>query len=70
MIYHPSLSTYNQDQTVIELVPTAAGQRNMNQAKDKAISIAHSDDKQQMMAVVATSVSGECIPIHLVAKER
>ena len=37
----------------------------MNQAKDKVISIAHSDDKRQITAIVAASMSGECIPIQL-----
>ena len=36
----------------------------MNQAKDKVISIAHSDNKHQI-AAVAASMSGECIPIQL-----
>ena len=65
LIYNmPSQLIFNWDQTVIHLGPT--GLRIMNQAKDKAISIAHSDDKQQIMAVVAASLSGECIPIELV----
>ena len=37
----------------------------MNQAKDKVISIAHTDDKRQITAIVAASMSGECIPIQL-----
>ena len=57
----PPQLIFNWDQTAIQLVPT--GQWTMNQAKDKVISIAHSDDKCQITAVVAASMSGECIPI-------
>ena len=59
----PPQLIFNWDQTAIQLVPT--GQGTMNQAKDKVINIAHSDDKRQITAVVAASMTGECIPIQL-----
>ena len=59
----PPQLIFNWDQTAIQLVPT--GQWTMNQAKDKVISIALSDDKHQITAVVVASMSGECIPIQL-----
>ena len=63
MNYIPPQLIFNWDQTAIQLVPK--GQWTMNQAKDKVISIAHSDDKHQITAVVAASKSGECISIQL-----
>lgn len=42
-------------QTAIQAVPT--GQWTMNQVRGKLSIIAHSDDKQQMTAVIAASMS-------------
>lgn len=51
----PPQLIFNWDQTAIQLVPT--GQWTMNQ---KVISIAHLNDKCQLTAVVAASMTGEC----------
>ena len=57
---------FNWDQTAIQLVPT--GQWTMNRAKEKVISIANSDDKRQMTAVLAATLTGEYLPPQVIYK--
>ena len=52
---------FNWDQTAIQLVPT--GQWTMNRAKEKVIAIKNSDDKCQITAVVAATITGELFPV-------
>ncbi len=62
----PPEMVFNWDQTAIQLVPT--GQWTMNRAKEKVIPIANSDDKRQITAVVAATMTGEYLPVQLVFK--
>ena len=62
---HPDM-IFNWDQTAIQFVPT--GQWTMNRAKEKVIPIAHSDDKRQITAVLAATVSGKYLPVQLIYK--
>ena len=48
----------NWDQTGLPIIPT--GQWTMHHAGDKVIPIAHADDKQQITAVLAASLTGKC----------
>lgn len=57
---------FNWDQTAIQLVPT--GQWTMNRAKEKVIPITHSDDKRQVTAVLATTMTGEYLPPQVIYK--
>lgn len=59
----PNELILNWDQTALHLVPT--GQWTMPQAGEKVVSIAHSDDKRQITAVVAASITGEYLPPQL-----
>ena len=52
----PDALIFNWDQTPLHLVPT--GQWTMNKEKEKVIPIAHSDDKRQITAVFAVTLSG------------
>ena len=54
---------FNWDQTAIQLVPT--GEWTMNRAKEKVIAIKNSDDKRQITAVVAATITGELFPVQL-----
>ena len=56
----PPQLIFNWDQTVIQLVPT--GQWTMHRAKEKVIPIANSDDKRQITAVLAATLTGEYLP--------
>jgi len=58
---HPHL-IFNWDQTVIQFVPT--GQWTMHRAKEKVIPIASSDDKRQITAVLAVTITGEYTFLH------
>lgn len=51
---------FNWDQTGIQPVPT--GQWTLNHASEKLISTANSDDKQQITAVFAATMTGEYVP--------
>ena len=57
---------FNWDQTAIELVPT--GQWTMNRAGAKMIPIAHSDDKRQVTAVFAATMTGKYLPTQVIYK--
>ena len=57
---------FNWDQTAIQLVPT--GNWTMNEAKAKRVVIANSDDKTQITAVLAATITGEYFPVQLVYK--
>ena len=60
---HPDL-IYNWDQTAIHFVPT--GQWTMHRYKEKVIPIAGSDDKRQITAVLAVTMTGEYLPPQLI----
>ena len=60
----PDDLVFNWDQTVLHLVPT--GQWTMHQAGEKLIPIANSDDKRQITAVLAASMTGEYLPPQLI----
>lgn len=60
----PSSLIFNWDQTPLHLVPT--GQWTMNKEKEKVISIAHSDDKRQITATLAVTLTGEYLPPQLI----
>ena len=57
---------FNWDQTGLQLVPT--GQWTMNEAKAKRVVIANSDDKRQITAVFAATMTGEYLPVQLIYK--
>lgn len=54
---------FNWDQTALHLVPT--GQWTMHEAKAKIIPITNSDDKRQITAVLAVTMTGEYLPAQL-----
>ena len=54
---------FNWDQTAIQLVPT--GEWTMNRAKEKVVAIKNSDDKHQITAVMAATITGEFFPVQL-----
>ena len=56
----------NWDQTAIQLVPT--GDWTMNEAKVKKVVIANSDDKRQITAVLAATMTGEYLLAQLIYK--
>ena len=60
---HPQL-IFNWDQTPLYYVPT--GEWTMNKAKEKIIPIASSDDKRQITAVLAVTLTGEFLPPQLI----
>ena len=47
---------FNWDQTGLQLVPT--GEWTMHKSGDKIIPIAHVDDKRQITAVLAATITG------------
>ena len=51
---------FNWDQTPLRFVPT--GQWTMHKAGEKIIPIANSDDKRQVTAVFAATLTGEFLP--------
>ena len=57
---------FNWDQTGLQLVPT--GQWTMHQAKAKVIPIVNSDDKRQITAVLAATMTGEYLHPQLIFK--
>ena len=57
---------FNWDQSGIQLVPT--GKWTMNRAGEKVITIAHSDDKRQITAVFAATMTGKYLPPQLIYK--
>lgn len=57
---------FNWDQTAIQLVPT--GQWTMHRAKEKVIPIANSDDKRQITAVLAATLTGKYLPPQVIYK--
>ncbi len=57
---------FNWDQTGVKLVPT--GEWTIHQAKAKIIPIANSDDKRQITAVLAATLTGEYLPPQLIYK--
>ena len=57
---------FNWDQTSLQLVPT--GQWTMNEAKAKRVVIANSDDKQQITAVFAATMTSKYLPVQLIYK--
>lgn len=59
---------FNWDRTGLHLVPT--GQWTMNEAKAKVVQIANSDDKRQITAVLATTMTGEYLPPQLLFKSK
>ena len=62
----PKELIFNWDQTGLQFVPT--GQWTMNRAKEKAIPIASSDDKRQITAVLATTLTGEYLAPQFIFK--
>ena len=62
----PSDLIINWDQTGIQLVPT--GDWTLNRADEKIIPIHNSDDKRQITAVIAATMTGEYLPIQLIYK--
>lgn len=54
----------NWDRTGLHLVPT--GQWTMHHAGEKVVPIANSDDKRQITAVLAATMTGECLPPQLI----
>ena len=56
----------NWDQTALQLVPT--GQWTMHRAGEKVIPITSSDDKRQITAVFAASLTGAYLPPQLIYK--
>ena len=56
----------NWDQTAIQLVPT--GDWMMNEAKAKKVVIANSDDKRQITATLAATMTDEHLPTQLIYK--
>lgn len=62
----PKELIFNWDQTGLQFVPT--GQWTMNRAKEKVIPIASSDDKRQITAVLATTLTGEYLAPQFVFK--
>ena len=54
----------NWDQTALHLVPT--GQWTMHHAGDKVVPIINSDDKRQVTAVLAATMTGEYLPPQLI----
>ena len=56
----------NWDQTGIQLVPM--GQWTMHRASDKVIPIANVDDKRQITAVLAATLTGEYLPPQVIYK--
>ena len=49
------------DQTAVQFVPT--GQWTMHKSDDKLVPIAHLDDKRQITAVLAATLSGIYLPL-------
>ena len=62
----PSDLIINWDQTGIQLVPT--GDWTFNRAGEKIIPIRNFDDKRQITAVIAATMTGEYLPIQLIYK--
>ena len=62
----PSQLILNWDQTGIQLVP--AGQWTMHRANDKVIPIANADDKRQITAVLAATLTSEYLPPQVIYK--
>ena len=56
----PSDLVFNWDQTALRLVPT--GQWTMHPTGAKIVPIAHCDDKRQVTAVLAATLTGEFLP--------
>ena len=54
----------NWDQTALHLVPT--GQWTMHRHGEKVVPIINSDDKRQITAVLAASMTGEYLPPQLI----
>ena len=53
----------NWDQTAVQFVPT--GQWTMHKSDDKLVPTAHSDDKRQITAVLAATLSGIYLSLQL-----
>jgi hypothetical protein len=62
----PNDLIFNWDQTGLQLVPT--GQWTMHRAGEKVIAIANSDDKRQITAVFAATMTGEYFPPQVIYK--
>ena len=62
----PNDLIFNWDQSGIQLVPT--GEWTMNRAGEKVITIAHSDDKRQITAVFAATMTGDYLPPQVIYK--
>ena len=62
----PSELILNWDQTALHLVPT--GQWTMHRSGEKVVPITNSDDKRQITAVLAVTMSGEYLPPQLIYK--
>ena len=62
----PDELIFNWDQTALPLVLT--GQWTMHPAGGTVVPIAHSDDKRNIMAVLAATMTGECLPPQLIYK--
>ena len=62
----PNDLIFNWDQTGIQLVPT--GQLTMNRAGEKVIAITNFDDKRQVTAVFATTMTGQYLPPQVIYK--
>ena len=62
----PSDLIINWDQTSIQLVPT--GDWTLNRAGERIIPIHNPDDKRQITAVIAATMTGEYLPIQLIYK--
>ena len=62
----PAEFVLNWDQTALHLVPT--GQWTMHKSGEKVVPITNSDDKRQITAVLAVTMSGEYLPPQLIYK--
>ena len=62
----PNEMIFNWDQTALQFVPT--GQWTMHHAGEKVIPIANSDDKRQVKAVIAATLTGELLPPQIIYK--
>ena len=60
----PSVLVFNWDQTALRLIPT--GQWTMHPTGAKVVPIAHCDDKRQVTAVLAATLTGEFLPPQII----
>ena len=66
MIDIPPDLIINWDQTGLKFVPTGDWTRNLS--GDKVVSLVGSDDKREITAVLAVTITGRCLPPQLLYK--